>query len=604
MEPTPGSLVRQYRFIEKLGSGGMGDIYKAQDTRLNRFVAIKVLPPGKAGDPAMQRRFIQEAQAASALNHPNIVTIYDIISDDGALYIVMEHIAGQTLSELIPAGGLKISRVLRFATQMADALSVAHAAGIIHRDLKPANVMITHSGLVKILDFGLAKWTGNGASLGAPQAAAATVIGGAYSGDQPTLTEAPLTVEGSILGTLNYMSPEQAEGKRVDARADIFSFGAVLYEMATGRRAFDGDSTVAILSAVLRDAVTPLSVLIPDAPHELDHIIGQCLRKDPGVRWQAMRDVELALSELKRSSESTPQQNQPPVAPSAVAKLSGRALRKSAKTLLYASVGIALLAALGVGGWRWAVHRQSAIQSAAPIAASTAPTPSPAPAETPKPPDQAAEAPSASAVAPAVKNVQPNPQRGPGVKEPLQSSPAIAPQPAPTAAPSPVSTSNPAALDAAPKVPSESKPTAQLVTVKLNDAMPVRIVLKDDVAADAAEGQSVSFRVADSLQIGDTVVIAKGSAVTGEVAGEIEKKKFFGIGANNKLTFRLLFAESVDDEKIRVRAVAAPRPDNPGIRPFDTGKTPKSKAVAAPRGTEYVGYIDGDQTVSVHRQNN
>ena len=160
MELNAGLLVRQYRLIEKLGSGGMGEIYKAQDTRLNRFVAIKVLPPSQSGNPEMQRRFIQEAQAASALNHPNIITIYDIIQEGAAQYIVMEYVAGETLQNLIPAGGLPIPQVLRYAAQMADALSVAHAAGIIHRDLKPANVMVTKSELVKLLDFGLAKWTG------------------------------------------------------------------------------------------------------------------------------------------------------------------------------------------------------------------------------------------------------------------------------------------------------------------------------------------------------------------------------------------------------------------------------------------------------------
>jgi len=193
------SGVLNYRLIEKLGSGGMGQIYKAQDTRLNRFVAIKILPPDQAGDPERQRRFIKEAQAASALNHPNIVTIHNIINEGDMLYIVMEYIAGKTLHHIIPSGGMRIPQMLRCAAQMADALGAAHAAGIVHRDLKPANVMVTESGLVKVLDFGLAKWTAQSAPNGTSAAAAATAAIG-HSSDETILMEA-LTVEGSILGT-------------------------------------------------------------------------------------------------------------------------------------------------------------------------------------------------------------------------------------------------------------------------------------------------------------------------------------------------------------------------------------------------------------------
>src|SRR5271169_6170600 len=183
----------------------MGDIYKAQDARLNRTVAIKVLTNASAGDSDRRRRFIQEAQAASALNHPNIITIYDIVSEDDSEYMVMELVSGKTLADLIPPGGVGVAKTLQYSTQMADALRAAHAAGIVHRDLKPGNVMVTDSGLVKILDFGLAQIN----------------------------VAAPLTVEGSILGTVAYMSPEQAQGKKVDARSDIFSFGVVMYEMLT-----------------------------------------------------------------------------------------------------------------------------------------------------------------------------------------------------------------------------------------------------------------------------------------------------------------------------------------------------------------------------------
>src|SRR5580700_9153434 len=224
-----GRTIGQYQFIERLGAGGMGEIFKAQDTRLNRFVAVKVLSTSNSGEPERRRRFIQEAQAASALNHPNIITIHDIVSASDAEFMVMEFVAGKTLVDLIPKGGLTLPLALKYAVQMTDALTVAHHAGIVHRDLKPANVMVTESGLVKILDFGLAKLTDAGAM---------TPIG---NDQTQTLGHAPLTVEGSIIGTVSYMSPEQAMGKKIDTRSDIFSFGLVLYEMVTGMRAFGGE---------------------------------------------------------------------------------------------------------------------------------------------------------------------------------------------------------------------------------------------------------------------------------------------------------------------------------------------------------------------------
>jgi serine/threonine protein kinase len=283
-----GKTVHQYQLIEKLGSGGMGDVYKAQDTRLNRFVAIKVLPAKMSSDPERRRRFIQEAQAASALNHPSIITIYDIASEGDEQFMVMEFIAGKTLHDSITSGGLPVPLVLQYGAQMADALATAHAAGIVHRDLKPSNVMITRTGLVKILDFGLAKLTD---------------LTGQF-GNQPAGDLGPLTQEGAILGTVSYMSPEQAEGKPVDARSDIFSFGSVLYEMVTGRRAFDAGSSISTLSSVLRDDVKPITDVAPDTPPMLEAIISRCLPKDPEVRWQTMLEVEQALNALKRTLDS------------------------------------------------------------------------------------------------------------------------------------------------------------------------------------------------------------------------------------------------------------------------------------------------------------
>ena len=235
----------------------MGDIYKAQDARLHRMVAIKALTNASAGDSDRRRRFIQEAQAASGLNHPNIITIYDIVSEEDSEYMVMELVSGKTLADLIPPGGMGVEKTLQYSAQMADALRAAHAAGIVHRDLKPGNVMVTDSGLVKILDFGLAKIN----------------VATELTEETQTIGAAPLTVEGSILGTVAYMSPEQAQGKKVDARSDIFSFGVVMYEMLTGTKAFPGDSAITTLTAILRDDVKPIAELVPDVPPELVEII-------------------------------------------------------------------------------------------------------------------------------------------------------------------------------------------------------------------------------------------------------------------------------------------------------------------------------------------
>src|ERR1019366_58668 len=231
---TSGSLIGQtishYRVVEKLGDGGMGVVWKARDTRLDRFVALKFLPAAKLSDPERKRRFVLEARAASALNHPNIITIYDIgqagPEGQSADFIAMEFVPGKALDRSIPGKGLRLKETLEYAIKVADALAAAHAAGIVHRDLKPGNLMVNESGCVKVLDFGLAKLTEQGRA-------------GEF-GRTETFAAAPRTEEGTIVGTVSYMSPEQAEGKKVDARTDVFSFGAVLYEMIAGRRAFGG----------------------------------------------------------------------------------------------------------------------------------------------------------------------------------------------------------------------------------------------------------------------------------------------------------------------------------------------------------------------------
>jgi Tol biopolymer transport system component/serine/threonine protein kinase len=286
-----GRFLGQYQICEKLGEGGMGVVWKARDTHLERFVALKTLPDEKLADPERKRRAVQEARAASALNHPNIVHIYDVAQADGVQFISMEYVPGKTLDQLIGRKGLRLKDALKCAVQIADALAQAHAAGIIHRDLKPSNVIVSENGNVKVLDFGLAKLT--------------ELATHDFAETATTRAEDdPSTEEGVVFGTAAYMSPEQAEGKKLDPRSDIFSFGSMLYEMLTGRRAFYGHSKVSILSAILKDEPKPVSALVADAPRDLEKVINRCLRKDPNRRFQHMADVKVALEELKEESES------------------------------------------------------------------------------------------------------------------------------------------------------------------------------------------------------------------------------------------------------------------------------------------------------------
>ncbi|HST10288.1 MAG TPA: protein kinase [Terriglobales bacterium] len=320
-----GRTISHYEILEKLGEGGMGVVHKAFDTHLDRLVAVKVLPPDKVANADRKRRFVQEAKAASALNHPNIITIYDIDSADGIDFIVMEFVAGKTFDRCIPRHGLRLNEALKYSIQIADALAAAHSAGIVHRDLKSGNVMVTEQGLVKVLDFGLAKLT-------EPAAA---------GDDAATRTLKPTTEEGTIVGTVSYMSPEQAEGNKVDARSDIFSFGALLYEMVTGRRAFQGDSKIATLSAILREEPKPAGQVVENLPRELERIIARCLRKNRERRFQAMPDLKVALEELKEESDSGTLEAAPAVQ------------RRRPKWLIGAAV---LLVVLTVAGALWLVH--------------------------------------------------------------------------------------------------------------------------------------------------------------------------------------------------------------------------------------------------------
>src|SRR6516225_7839330 len=262
-----GKTISHYEALEKLGEGGMGAVFKARDTHLDRFVALKLLLPEAVANPDRRRRLVQEAKAASALNHPNIIHVYDIDEADGVLFIAMEYVAGKTLDQLAGRRGLPLHEVLRYAAQMADALAAAHAARIIHRDLKPSNIIVTEQGLVKVVDFGLAKL----AECSLEETDATETV---------RMDESPRTDEGTIVGTVAYMSPEQAEGRKVDARSDIFSFGIVLYHMLTGRNPFQKPSRLATLSAIAAEEQKPLGEIAPGTPRELDRIVARCLRKD------------------------------------------------------------------------------------------------------------------------------------------------------------------------------------------------------------------------------------------------------------------------------------------------------------------------------------
>ena len=342
MALSPGTRLGPYEILAPIGAGGMGEVYRGRDTRLDRTVAVKVLPAHLADNTELRQRLEREARAISALSHPHICTLFDVGNQDGTEYLVMEYLEGETLADRVLKGPLPTEQVLRFGIEMADALDKAHRQGILHRDLKPGNVMLTKSG-VKLLDFGLARLEAPGK-------------GPVFSSLSVAPTELPgsaLTAEGTILGTFQYMAPEQLEGKEADARTDIFAFGAVLYEMATARKAFTGKSQASLIASILEHEPAPIATVAPMTPPALDRVVKTCLAKDPEERWQTAHDVMLELRWIAQAGSQAG-------APAPVV-----ARRKRREGIAWASCAAALLAAavFAVGYFRRAPVPQRAFRS-------------------------------------------------------------------------------------------------------------------------------------------------------------------------------------------------------------------------------------------------
>jgi serine/threonine protein kinase len=607
-----GRTISHYQVLEKLGSGGMGEIFKAQDPRLARMVAIKVLSRRAAPDEERRRRFIKEAQAASSLNHPNIITIYDILSDEENEYMVMEYVPGRTLTDEISKGGVEISRALQYGVQIADALASAHAAGIVHRDLKPGNVMVTESGRIKILDFGLAKMT----------------VATQLSEDTETIGRAPMTVEGSIIGTVSYMSPEQAEGKRVDARSDIFSFGVVLYELITGAKAFAGDSAVSTLTAILRDPVRPISDYVTGIPPELEEIVGRSLRKDPSQRWQSMKEIHTMLVALRQKYDSGVLYALP---------VSPRPRKRRWIVGAVAAFGISV----AIGAALMVSHRSKppsapvtvpAARVEAPAPAPPAPAPSPLPKKTEKATSSSAARPPAkpdnvltnqSVIDMVQAKVSPSLMMSLirsskskfdfSVPEIIRMTKAGVPDEVIEVMRDPNAPPKPSPPDFGPRRQPDPGGGRERVTIDMGrglinipgftsttgkatiyGGLPLSLVLLDDIPVQPQEGMPLHFRVDQELRLGPAALIAKGAAVTGEIVFMKSNS-----GRPPRVAFKLSTVEAADGTKLKVRASPG-RNSQRNEQPVEVpGYTYKESL--APAGTKYIAYIDGDQTIAVKK---
>src|SRR5579863_1075424 len=337
MELAAGKRLGPYEVVGAIDAGGMGEVYRARDTRLDRCVAVKILPAHFSSNPELKSRFEREARTLSSVAHPHICHLYDVGSQSGTDYLVMERLEGETLAARVKKGPLATSEEVRIGTEITDALASAHRLGLVHRDLKPSNIMLTKMG-AKLMDFGLAKPAVAGPAA-APQVAE-------LSGDTLTAMQqspgTPITIAGSIVGTIQYMSPEQLEGKEADARSDIFALGAVLYEMATGKRAFTGKSQLSVMSAILEKEPEPVSSAQPMASPALDRVVQGCLAKDPDERWQTAHDVKLQLQWIAEGGSQAG-------IPAPVSKR-----RRMSQSVAWAAAGVFFLAALGFAvAWMW-----------------------------------------------------------------------------------------------------------------------------------------------------------------------------------------------------------------------------------------------------------
>jgi serine/threonine protein kinase len=560
-------LQEQFEILQEIGSGGMGKVYLARHKKLNRSVALKVLL--QSGDATRRSRFLQEAQAASALNHPNIIVIYDILSGEGTDVIAMEYIPGKTLVDLIPRNGLRMPQTIKYGLQIADALAAAHAAGIVHRDLKPANIMVTDRGHVKILDFGLAKLS-----------AVPTME------DAETAALSPLTVQGSIVGTLCYMSPEQAQGKFVDARSDIFSLGSVLYEMATGQRAFIGENSISILSSVLRDQPRSIRELTVETSDELEQIVRRCLRKDPAERWQSMEEVRQALEQL-RDPSATSEANRT----SAISAVSPEPAQKwPLPRMAAAAVFVAAIA----GGWWWFARTTPAPEKTTSVETTVKVPEAPAASNIALTNDRILEMANArvpeSLIVSQIRNSPVNFDlsaqevirlvRG-GVTEKVIEV-----------------MRNPKVSEAIP--PATPVPPATVSTIKVPDGLPVMVALSADVPIDVEPKTPLAFSVARDVELHGAVVIPKGATARGVVLSR-SKRRLLIIGS--KVMFQFSDVAAANGARIKIRAAPKPPAANEeSSRPLEpSGGGSKPKNLAAAKGTSFTAYVSGEHEISLKK---